>query len=899
MASVENVCRLCLSNENLVSVFDKRFNSVNDIKNVILITTGVEIYEKDVISQKICKKCCHISIKMFQFRNASQENDRYLKAKYKEKLDASNVEYKIPNTCITIKTQKKVEPKIKTEAVEKPNYKIHPSVAALYTVYPGLKLPTICFKCNIEPTVSMEMNAVEDYLKKQKGQQTYTGTKHEKKTAKKSTSASTKITSTSSIDTPTTDPLDIFPLPLVKTKTNEKSDISIEDKVQKQCEYSIVSVSGIVNNEKSSSDSEMSEAEKVTIKLKRRRLTDSDFSSDPETKDSSSSEPQPKKKPVGGASDELCLDKSERLFICSICNSVHNRVRELKRHRLKHMRCQFCKSNFKTISAKISHVAHACRIKNMMNPLPTVKLDRIELDQRIRSKYPDAFKDFISSPGLQLEPSAPEDTTKCRVDDVVTKEVTEVLLDEKSTYSPCKNDTSTDFQEAKTIPNVIETTATSESLSTKSTADGVSMVTTPPVVPTKTEENDIQLSVSIVKPDIRIKNTNVLDIFDPKLPVTTLIKELLIGFSAFEFEKEEYCQTELPSNKSICVNENNQSTELKNLKSSLLVYKIPIKIKKGPFQIDYDHSTNNSHAHSPKKLCLWNDLTPIDVKVGSNINHCRTSASPNITTPGTAPSVNSLLTTQPNQGVSQNGYKSSIIALSGMVNQLASHSTTSETPLPNLAVYPQTTALNTFNTPVISYYCVPSNGVAGTSLTYADPRIDPFQPSIPAPVVQGLTFRKPRVNIERNTGRTHNLSRNTTTVPDLISKKPCITTEQNAGPVIYLSGDSVPSVTFSKSGNNMEQYTIPLLSSLPTHNTSSPNVNPFSISNVPVHRKSPLVNQNSTDITSRVSSQSVPVIQNNVSESPSHPLPATTSSDSNKTGPVFGTIRVKSVWELK
>lgn len=40
---VTEVCRLCLKNENLVWVFDKRFENTENMKDVIFITTGVEV----------------------------------------------------------------------------------------------------------------------------------------------------------------------------------------------------------------------------------------------------------------------------------------------------------------------------------------------------------------------------------------------------------------------------------------------------------------------------------------------------------------------------------------------------------------------------------------------------------------------------------------------------------------------------------------------------------------------------------------------------------------------------------------------------------------------------------------------------------------------------------------
>lgn len=40
---ITEVCRLCLKNENLVWVFDKRFETTENMRDVIFITTGVEV----------------------------------------------------------------------------------------------------------------------------------------------------------------------------------------------------------------------------------------------------------------------------------------------------------------------------------------------------------------------------------------------------------------------------------------------------------------------------------------------------------------------------------------------------------------------------------------------------------------------------------------------------------------------------------------------------------------------------------------------------------------------------------------------------------------------------------------------------------------------------------------
>lgn len=41
--AIKDVCRLCLTEDELVWIFDKRFESSDNMKDVIYITTGVEV----------------------------------------------------------------------------------------------------------------------------------------------------------------------------------------------------------------------------------------------------------------------------------------------------------------------------------------------------------------------------------------------------------------------------------------------------------------------------------------------------------------------------------------------------------------------------------------------------------------------------------------------------------------------------------------------------------------------------------------------------------------------------------------------------------------------------------------------------------------------------------------
>lgn len=45
----------------------------------IFVIFLLQITDKDIVSQKVCQKCCQVTIKMFEFRKTSLKNDQLLK----------------------------------------------------------------------------------------------------------------------------------------------------------------------------------------------------------------------------------------------------------------------------------------------------------------------------------------------------------------------------------------------------------------------------------------------------------------------------------------------------------------------------------------------------------------------------------------------------------------------------------------------------------------------------------------------------------------------------------------------------------------------------------------------------------------------------------------------------
>ncbi|XP_057654349.1 uncharacterized protein LOC130892764 isoform X3 [Diorhabda carinulata] len=108
----EDVCRLCLSNKELVCVFENQKNQVNNLKQIVFVTTGVE-----------------------------EQYANYLRMKrrnYSEILHKKSIKTKIES--------------------------VHPTVSEVYSSFPDIKLPHNVLSSDICPSVCMELGAVENYF---------------------------------------------------------------------------------------------------------------------------------------------------------------------------------------------------------------------------------------------------------------------------------------------------------------------------------------------------------------------------------------------------------------------------------------------------------------------------------------------------------------------------------------------------------------------------------------------------------------------------------------------------------------------------------------------------------------------------------------------------------------
>ncbi|XP_074034412.1 uncharacterized protein isoform X2 [Leptinotarsa decemlineata] len=662
MDSYTDVCRLCSSTHDLLWVFDKKLPGAATIslKDIIFAISGVEIFQNDIVSQKICSKCCQISMKMFQFREQSMKNDQILKNRYAEMLINSKVKLKIPNTNITISAEK-VEPKqeSKTE-VSKTKLLVHPSITELFKYHPQIRLPSVCLNSNISTYVSLEMNAVEKYFRDRKlDMQKYCqfSSKCYRRIAKKKGSAKPlskpkasevpekAIVRKKVIDPQRKEPDDTVKSVSTTVKNNTPPHISIIVKEKKSVETISVPIKN-VKEKPTSEDSNTSNKRKLTSEdsntSNKRILTPEDSSAEKNLEKPTFIESlglTPKKKSNCDTTGTLYLDKSVPLFMCDICNSLQYSAKELKRHKLKHLKCQFCKLKFKSIDWKLIHIDKYCKIKNMMNNLPAVELEKVEFNIKVRNEYSDAFCSFPPIPGLksdneigtkdpenskslestEVSPSIMENSNISMIN---TPEVIEILSDEEDSALPPVCSTSTIPHHSGTSQNIVSNTfgqaptASKKDIPVtappsgvlKSNVDRISAPVDNPATPTNVEQN---IPSYIVKPDIKIRNAAIVDIFDHKASDAKVVKDLLTKFQLVQSQSETTTQTDLPSNDSITVNSQEITTELKNLRHQLLIYKIPVFITKGEFKVSYEYKSATTRV---KKRCLWNDLICNDLK---------------------------------------------------------------------------------------------------------------------------------------------------------------------------------------------------------------------------------------------------------------------------------------------
>ncbi|KAJ8924496.1 hypothetical protein NQ315_007293 [Exocentrus adspersus] len=550
ITALTDMCRLCLSTENLVWVFDKRFENSESMKVAIYVTTGIEILTTDGISQKICEKCCHIIIKIVEFKKMSHKNDRILKEKLKKIKEAKLTQTVTlaPPPDVQIK-QEKPDAFAQPQQVLVKSAPIHSTVQQLYLRYPDIKLPRMCLSCDIRPMVELELDQVENYFKRHK----LNFEEHCKlilkprNTVRKRTVGKPKPIpdSPNSINwqiVPQEAPIQPIKLKMV-TKTSTGGNVANESK-------------GTVNRDESQTLRQ--EVEK-TVVCHKRKLS---FEEHLPVKENENSEEEIKRQ-------------------CRICDKIVS-DKHFKKHRLKHLRCPFCKTTFRTLEDKNDHIKNNCPI-NISIKVPNIEVKKVETDVEVVKKYVDAFTDFPSVvSALDLNRSE-----------------TLTISSDSEPESAAKPDPTPETA-IKTDDKKIPAQKTIEIIEIISDDDSAN----PP--PAKVPKVN-----PVIKPDVNIKDNDALQIIGPNSNEIEALRKLLTHYTLLNVSVEKSVQTESPNSKAIEVDKLKHVAVFTDLKSHLYVYRIPIEIGKGSFNASYSQRTENSKHQN---LRLWNDLTLVDIK---------------------------------------------------------------------------------------------------------------------------------------------------------------------------------------------------------------------------------------------------------------------------------------------
>ncbi|XP_072396341.1 uncharacterized protein [Diabrotica undecimpunctata] len=526
--SIQNICRLCSGTVQLVSVFNK-VDGPKPLVEIVTVLTTIQITKEDKVSQKMCHKCVSIIIKTYQFREQAIRNDESLKAKYAKliKSQPANTTEKIFKIKDEVKTEDVL--KVKATKVEKPHpYMVHSSVTAIFNKYPTMRIPTMCINSNINPTVVMKMDEVENYFKKRNLniQNDVNILTKEKQVARKSTSI---IASTSK----NVVSRNVFS---IKNKESEETCNNSKD----------IDVLYTTNRKRKISDSSSSSHQSA-----KKPLLDETAGTPIDLT------PSPVPSTFSDNISELSFARSEKLHVCNICNSVYSGASNLRKHKFKHLRCQFCKKKFKTIVLKDTHVKNDCNIQKIMKSmvaLPDIPLQKIECNVKIRNKFRKAFAAF------NLIPKEDANRPKSR------------------------------------IPNTGQTKVTSDIIEILSDADEEECEV----------DSDDSLFTEIIITDKLIEGLKTDTDSD-----TELLQNLLSQCNKLNKKVCESTQTNIPTDSSITFNHANSSIQLKFLKLMLNFHQIPICVNYGScFKISYKR---NFEIAEKKKLHHWNDLTCCDI----------------------------------------------------------------------------------------------------------------------------------------------------------------------------------------------------------------------------------------------------------------------------------------------
>ncbi|KAL3288455.1 hypothetical protein HHI36_002900 [Cryptolaemus montrouzieri] len=563
---VMKVCRLCLRTDDLIWIFDDRIGETQNMQDLVQITTGVTITRDDNVSQMLCHRCRQITIGIFKFRSSSLVNNMELKAKVAKKIN------------------------------------LHKSVKSLLDEYPKIILPSSISKCNISPRVIIDKNTISSWMGVYKKRR-----KMEKKMKKQLKLATEKILLTekdhieinvendnnSSLLTSNKEPVSSNEVP--KLPTLQPKITSFVSQIPKRLEQNLhlpdkENPIGSINHkdENNSPISIQSKTNHVQSVGKRKSSVDIDSKKEKKSKLETDYE----------SNDSLVTLKyvTKSLFICDICNSILYSAKDLKKHKLKHMRCHLCKQNFRTLQETKDHCENNCTIKNIMNNLPTVYLKRCDeikdlVDRYLSAKIPDSELEN------KIEISVPLETAEDQCEDplaIDNNEIKAALLSQleigPQPFSEILliSDDEDDVSSRKkqyTLPTNIVTTKSNVTNKSENSVLLNKIVkqssTKTDIKPSNAEKPknkpvNKELSKTTITPSIEIIGENIIDLNWDNSDAS-LLKNIIRRTK--KTKNDVSVQTEMPSSNDILpLSTKDKLFELKNLRKFLNFYKIPVNI---------------------------------------------------------------------------------------------------------------------------------------------------------------------------------------------------------------------------------------------------------------------------------------------------------------------------------
>ncbi|XP_072396332.1 uncharacterized protein [Diabrotica undecimpunctata] len=692
---------------------------------------------------------------MHEFRERSIRTDKFLKEKCIEHLRAT--EMKIPNTNVTITTRKllkneKVDDSnhnnhniCKNELDESKQdennsyshnssiprkVSVHKSVSELFSRHPNIKLRTDVLVFDVNPFVSLKLDEVEKYcnanninlkLATKRAMEVNTARKktrplHNKNISNSNSSSETNI-SEDKIISPNNlksdkDQLKVSPISikLVDDRYNFKvTPVSIKH-TDDNVKFTIISKDSS-KRKREGSESEETIAAKKESKIKRRRLSSSDFTSDTDQTNPTLFETL-KLKPSQPSTKQTKAHK------CNICLTIHKNAKTLKLHYQEHFCCSFCKARFRLIERRVSH-EKKCTVGHALNSKLYVELTRVDLDSNIRNKY------------LTCNSVINENSTHCNEVIVLSDDDEPVIKSTSVSNSFISKSNSglsvgiTDAHNIQSKVNMPVTAVASESSNiekvinecetelNKFTTYSSAKSNTFPQSPATVENNVIlpqtevsnplnadvlpvqYSSTAIVRPEIRIKNDNLLNTNNLNSSDITLLQELVR-----HAKRDNKMFLKKPTTEDITRN-----GTMKNMFLQLGVYKVPINIRHG------EHCVTISEPEPGinKGVTMWNDIKPLPLlNKKTNMDITNITLRPSQTVPISTVKKNNPATLQHSVSVP--------IILNGTVSRI--HQTLGNMLTPNTqysktnCAYPNQTIVSSPNIPSQSSVTVTSpNGV--------------------------------------------------------------------------------------------------------------------------------------------------------------------------------------------